>query len=341
MITSHKATLMEGDGIGPEVTASTLRVLEAAGVEIEWDRRLVGAIARDSVGALLPQDTLDSIRSNRVGLKAPITTPVGEGFPSVNVGIRQALDLYACVRPVKTIPGVPARYDGVDLVVVRENTEDLYAGKEHEVVRGVIESLKIITEVASTRIAEFAFRYAISNGRSKVTAVHKANIMKLSDGLFLESTREVAKQYPTIEYTELIVDNTCLQLVMNPNQFDVILTSNLYGDIISDLAAGLVGGIGVVPGANIGTDYAVFEAVHGSWPEAAGKNIANPTAMILTAAMMLQHIGERAAARRIEAAVHEVLRRGEVKTDDLGGNASTDEFTTAVVEMLDAVPATG
>ena len=327
---------MEGDGIGPEVAAATLRVLEAAGVDIEWDRQLVGAYAREKVGALLPEETLESIRRNLVGLKAPITTPIGEGFPSVNVGIRQALDLYACVRPVKTIPGVPARYDNVDLVVVRENTEDLYAGKEHEVIPGVIESLKIITEKASTRIAEFAFQYAIANQRRKVTAVHKANIMKLSDGLFVDSTRAIAEHYPKIEYNEMIVDNTCLQLVMDPSQFDIILTSNLYGDIISDLAAGLIGGIGIVPGANIGSDYAVFEAVHGSWPGAAGKGIANPTAMIFTAVMMLKHIDQTETALRIERAMREVLQSRKVKTDDLGGHASTPQFTDAVIAALTA-----
>ncbi|MBM4405957.1 MAG: isocitrate dehydrogenase (NAD(+)) [Chloroflexi bacterium] len=330
----HTVTLIEGDGIGPEVARAAVQVIEALGVAVTWEKVLVGQLAREKTGKLLPDGTLDSIAKNKVALKAPITTPIGEGYPSINVGIRQRLDLYSCVRPVKSIPGVKALYTDIDLVIIRENTEDLYAGKEHEVIPGVIESLKIITEKASTRIAEFAFRYALRNGRKKVTAIHKANIMKLSDGLFLECARAVAKRYPNIKYTEMIVDNTCLQLVAEPHQFDMLLTSNLYGDIISDLAAGLVGGIGVVPGANIGSEAAVFEAVHGSWPEAAGKNIANPAAMMLTAVMMLRHIGEGSAADRMEAAIFNVFRKGQVRTQDLGGKASTTEFTQEVIRNL-------
>jgi isocitrate dehydrogenase (NAD+) len=330
----HTITLIEGDGIGPEVARAATQVIEAAGVAILWERAMVGQVAREKTGKLLPEETLESIIRNKVALKAPITTPIGEGYPSINVGIRQRLDLYACVRPVKSVPGVKALYNDIDLVIIRENTEDLYAGKEHEVIPGVIESLKIITEKASTRISEFAFRYALRNGRKKITAVHKANIMKLSDGLFLECARAVSKRFPNIKYNEMIVDNTCLQLVAEPHQFDMLLTSNLYGDIISDLAAGLVGGIGVVPGANIGSEGAVFEAVHGSWPEAAGKNIANPAAMMMTAVMMLRHIGEGPAGDRIEAAMFKVFKRGEVRTQDLGGTATTTEFTHEVIRNL-------
>ncbi len=327
-------TLIEGDGIGPEVACAAVEVIAASGAPVTWEPALVGQRAHEQTGSLLPEATLAAIRRNQVALKAPITTPVGEGYPSVNVAIRQRLDLYACVRPVRTIPGVPARFEGVDLVVVRENTEDLYAGKEHEVVPGVIESLKIITERASTRIAQFAFEYARANGRRKITAVHKANIMKMSDGLFLQCARKVSQRFPWIAYGEVIVDNASLQLVLDPRQFDVILTSNLYGDIISDLAAGLVGGIGVVPGANIGDECAVFEAVHGSWPDAAGKNIANPTAMILTGAMLLRHIGEERAAGRIEGAVRAIFAEGRVRRQDLGGAASTTEFAQEVARRL-------
>ena len=331
---SHKATLIEGDGIGPEVAKAAIDVIAAAGVDIEWERAIVGQRARDAVGELLPDATVESIARNALALKAPITTPIGEGFPSVNVGIRQRLDLYACVRPVESQPGVASLFGDIDLVVIRENTEDLYAGKEHEVVPGVVVSLKIITERASTRISKFAFDYAVAHGRRKITSVHKANIMKLSDGLFLESARSVAKGYPQIEYEELIVDNTCLQLVVNPYQFDMLLTSNLYGDIISDLAAGLVGGIGVVPGANIGDKAAVFEAVHGSWPSAAGQNIANPTAMIFTGVLMMRHLGEDLAADRVNAAVRKTLREGKVLTQDLGGSAGTTDYTAEVISNL-------
>lgn len=334
MPTSYRLTLIEGDGIGPEIARAAVDVVAAAGVSVEWERAPVGQIALKQTGELLPQETLRSIRKNKVALKGPITTPIGEGFPSINVALRQRLDLYACVRPVRSLPSVRSRFRDVDLVIVRENTEDLYAGKEHEIVPGVIESLKIITKRASTRIARFTFEYAARHGRKKVTAVHKANIMKLSDGLFLRCCRSIARRYPRIEYNEMIVDNTCLQMVIDPHQFDLVVTPNLYGDIISDLAAGLVGGIGLVPGANIGRQYAVFEPVHGSWPSAAGKGLANPAAMILSGVLMLRHIGEEQAAERVEGAVSEVLSEGKALTSDLGGAASTDEFTQAVVRRL-------
>ncbi len=338
MSTPRTVTLIEGDGIGPEVSGAMRDVVAATNVSIHWDCVLAGEAARKETGQLLPEATLDSIRHNKVALKGPITTPVGEGFPSINVAIRQKLALYACVRPIKSIPGVPALFQDLDMVVIRENTEDLYAGKEHEIVPGVIESLKIITEVASTRIAQFAFRYAKANNRRKVTAIHKANIMKLSDGLFLDCARRVAKGYPTIQYNEMIVDNTCMQMVYNPKQFDMLLTPNLYGDIVSDLGAGLVGGLGIVPGANFGMDSAVFEPVHGSWPEAAGKGIANPTAMVLSAAMMLKFLGEERAANRINTAVNNLYAKGKVLTSDLGGKASTIEFAEALVREIDLIP---
>ena len=282
----------------------------------------------------LPVTLLDSVKRNKVALKGPVTTPIGQGFTSVNVGLRKALDLYANLRPVRNLPGVESRYTNVDLVIVRENTEDLYAGLEHEVVPGVVESLKIITEQASTRIARFAFEYARRYGRARVTAIHKANIMKLSDGLFLESTRNVSRDYTDIVYDERIVDAACMHLVMNPEKLDVLLLPNLYGDIVSDLCAGLVGGLGVVPGANLGTDVAVFEAVHGSAPDIALKNLANPTALLLSALMMLDHIGERDAAARVRAALDRVLMDGIVRTRDLGGSASTTEFTDAICHQL-------
>jgi isocitrate dehydrogenase (NAD+) len=285
-------------------------------------------------GTPLPESVLNSVRVNRVALKGPVTTPVGEGFGSVNVALRKGLNLYACLRPVRSLPGVRSRYQDIDLVVVRENTEGLYSGIEHLVVPGVAESLKIITEQASTRIAHFAFRYARQNGRRKVTAVHKANIMKVSDGLFLESVRRARRSYPDIEYEELIVDAVCMNLVRDPYRFDVLLMENLYGDILSDLCAGLVGGLGVVPGANIGDDCAVFEAVHGSAPDIAGKGIANPTACILSAAMMLDHIGERPAATRVREALSSVLAEGSVLTPDLGGHATTRQMTQAICERL-------
>src|SRR5205809_2303574 len=331
---THKITLIPGDGIGPEVTEAVLRVLAATGVSIEWERHQAGVLSFERTGQPLPVELIDSIRRNKVALKGPVTTPIGTGFASVNVGLRKALDLYANLRPVQNLPGVASRFAGVDLVIVRENTEDLYAGLEHEVVPGVVESLKIITARASTRIAEFAFAHARRHGRKRVTAIHKANIMKMSDGLFLDSARAVAQQHREIVYDERIVDAACMHLVMNPSQFDVLLLPNLYGDIVSDLCAGLVGGLGVVGAANLGTNMAVFEAVHGSAPDIAGKNVANPTALLLSAVLMLRHIGETAAAERIMRALSRVLADGQVRTRDLGGSASTTEFADAVSRQL-------
>jgi isocitrate dehydrogenase (NAD+) len=332
---AHAITLIPGDGIGPEVTAGVVRILTAAGVAIEWDRHDAGVIAFKRFGQSLPASLLDSIKRTKVALKGPVTTPIAEGFTSVNVGLRKALDLYANLRPVKNLPGVASRFSDVDLVIVRENTEDLYAGLEHEVVPGVVESLKIITEKASTRIARFAFEYARKAGRKKVTAIHKANIMKLSDGLFLNCARTVSHEYVDIPYDERIVDAACMHLVMHPEKLDVLVLPNLYGDIVSDLCAGLVGGLGVVPGANIGLDSAVFEAVHGSAPDIADKNLANPTALLLSALMMLEHIGEAATAERIRAALGTVLVDGRVRTRDLGGQASTTEFTDAICREIE------
>ena len=330
----RKVTLIPGDGIGPEVTGATVSVIRAAGVQIEWEPFVVGAEALSRFGDPLPQDLLDSIKRTKIALKGPVMTPVGAGFVSANVRLRKALDLYANLRPIKSLKGVKSRYEDVDLIVVRENTEDLYSGLEHEVVPGVVESLKIITDRASRRIARFAFEYSRREGRKKVTAIHKANIMKLSDGLFLNCFREVAKEYPEIEANDLIVDNACMQLVIDPNPFDVLLLENLYGDIISDLGAGLVGGLGVVPGANIGEDIAVFEAVHGSAPSIAGRGIANPSALIQTAVLMLKHMGEREAADKIQNALERVLAEGNVLTRDLGGQATTLEFTEAIIRSL-------
>jgi isocitrate dehydrogenase (NAD+) len=332
----HSITLIPGDGIGPEVTEAVVEILDAAGVPIDWDRQDAGLIAAGKTGQTLPDALLASIRKRKIALKGPVTTPVGQGFTSVNVGLRQALDLYANLRPVQNLPGVPSRFDHVDLIIVRENTEDLYAGLEHVVVPGVVESLKIITSKASTRIARFAFEYARRMGRRKVTAIHKANIMKLSDGLFLESTRSMATVFADVAYEEKIVDATCMHLVMRPEQFDVLVLPNLYGDIVSDLCAGLVGGLGLVPGANIGTDTAVFEAVHGTAPDIAGRNVANPTALLLSALLMLLHIDEADAATRIRTALHRVLEAGSVRTRDLGGTATTSAFTAAIVQALRA-----
>src|SRR6201993_3316355 len=318
--TKHRVTLIPGDGIGPEVSAAVVRIIEAAGVIIEWERFIVGGHAQDFTGSSLPDEVLESVRRNKVALKGPVATPIGSGFESVNVRLRKILDLYANLRPVRNLPGVQSRYGDVDLVIVRENTEGLYSGLEHEVVPGVVESLKIMTEKASTRIAIFAFEFAKKYGRKKITAVHKANIMKKSDGLFLQCFRHVAVNYPSIEHDEKIVDNTCMQLVMNPYQFDVMLMENLYGDIVSDLAAGLVGGLGVVPSGNIGENAALFEAVHGTAPDIAGKNLANPTALLLSAIMMLRHIGEISAGDRIESALNKVLEARQTITRDLGGN---------------------
>jgi isocitrate dehydrogenase (NAD+) len=332
---AHTITLIPGDGIGPEVTEAVLRILDPTGVSITWERQLAGVAAFERTGQALPAELIASVRRNKIALKGPVGTPIGEGFTSVNVGLRKALDLYANLRPVWNLPGVPARFEGVDLVIVRENTEDLYAGLEHEVVPGVVESLKIITERASTRIAEFAFDHAQRNGRKKVTAIHKANIMKLGDGLFLESVRAVARRFPNLTYDEKIVDAACMHLVMNPGQFDVLVMPNLYGDIVSDLCAGLVGGLGVVGAANLGAEMGVFEAVHGSAPDIAGKNVANPTALLLSAVMMLVHIGERAAADAVMTALRRVLAAGKVLTSDLGGAASTSEFADAVCRVLE------
>lgn len=335
----HKVTLIPGDGIGPEITGAVVRIIEASGVEIEWDSYIAGAEALSRIGDPLPQPVLDSIKQNRIALKGPLTTPVGKGFASVNVRLRKTLDLYANLRPVRTIPGLVTPFGDLDLIVVRENTEDLYSGLEHVVVPGVVESIKIITEKASTRIARFAFEYARREGRKKVTAIHKANIMKLSDGLFLDCFRKVATEYPDIIADDKIVDNACMQLVMNPQQFDVLLLENLYGDIVSDLAAGLVGGLGVVPGANIGEQGSVFEAVHGSAPDIAGKNMANPTALLQTAVMMLRHLGERNAADLIERALFQTLEAKKVRTRDLGGTASTTEYTETIVAAMKSLAA--
>ena len=327
----HTITLIPGDGIGPEVSSAVVRVIEATGVEIEWETHYAGAQAQEHFGTTLPEELLESIRRNRVALKGPITTPVGKGFTSVNVGLRKALDLYANLRPVRALPNVPCRYPELDLVVVRENTEDLYSGIEHVVVPGVVESIKIITEKASTRVSKFAFEYARREGRKKVTAVHKANIMKLSDGLFLDCFRNVSKDYPEIEADDKIVDNACMQLVMRPEQFDIMLLENLYGDIVSDLCAGLIGGLGLVPGANIGEHGAVFEAVHGSAPDIAGQGIANPTALLQSGILMLRHLGERDAAQTIETAMLKVFEEGKVRTRDIGGTAKTGEFARAII----------
>jgi isocitrate dehydrogenase (NAD+) len=332
---AHRVTLIPGDGIGPELAEATRRVLDATGVAFEWEVVEAGEATIASQGTPLPESVLDSIRKNKVALKGPITTPVGSGFRSVNVGLRQALNLYANLRPARSMPGVQSRYDDVDLVIVRENTEDLYAGIEHMVGRDAAESIKIITRAASERIARFAFEYAIANGRRKVTAVHKANIMKLSDGLFLEACTAVAAGYAgRVEFEDRIVDNMCMQLVQKPDMYDVLVLPNLYGDIVSDLAAGLVGGLGVAPGANIGEDGAVFEPVHGSAPKYAGQNKANPTALILSGALMLRHLGYADVAERVEGAVRAVIAEGKTVTSDLGGSAGTREFGDAIIERL-------
>ena len=334
MSAKHTITLIPGDGIGPEVTAAVVRILESAGLDAEWESHLAGILALEQHGSTLPPELLESIKRNKVALKGPLMTPVGKGFTSVNVGLRKTLDLFANLRPVWNLPSIASRYENVDLVIVRENTEDLYAGLEHEVVPGVVESLKIITRVASTRIARFAFEYARKHGRKRVTAVHKANIMKMSDGLFLSCVREVGAEYPDIVTDDRIVDAACMHLVMNPSQFDVLVLTNLYGDIVSDLCAGLVGGLGVVPAANLGTEIGVFEAVHGSAPDIAGKGLANPTALLLSAVLMLRHINEGAIADRVVKAHADVLAEGTVRTRDLGGTASTNEFTDAICRRL-------
>jgi len=330
----HNITLIPGDDIGPEVTAAMLKVIEAAGLEVEWETINAGADAFEKHGKYLPDELMESIQRTRVAIKGPIATPIGKGFASINVALRKALTLYANFRPIKNLPGVKTRFDNVDIIVVRENTEDLYSGLEHVVVPGVVESLKIITAEASTRIARFAFDYARKHGRKKIAAIHKANIMKLSDGLFLECVRNIAQLYPEIVYEEMIVDNTCMQMVLDPQQFDVMLLENLYGDIVSDLGAGLVGGLGLVPGANLGDSCAIFEPVHGSAPKIAGKNMANPTAMLLSAVLMFQHLGETEKAALIASAVEKVYASGKLRTADLGGDSSTSQFTDAVVQHI-------
>jgi isocitrate dehydrogenase (NAD+) len=332
---AYAVTLIPGDGIGPELATATQAVLEATGIGFEWDVQQAGEATIASEGTPLPDRVIESIRRTGVALKGPITTPVGSGFRSVNVGLRQALELYANVRPARSMPGVETRYENVDLVIVRENTEDLYAGIEHRVGPDAAESIKIITRAASQRIARYAFEYAVRNGRRKVTAVHKANIMKLSDGLFLESCQQVAAEYEgRVAFEDRIVDNMCMQLVQKPELYDVLVLPNLYGDIVSDLAAGLVGGLGVAPGANIGEKAAVFEPVHGSAPKYAGQDKANPTALILSAALMLRHIGETTTADRVEHAVRKVIAEGETTTYDLGGSAGTREFAQAVATQV-------
>jgi isocitrate dehydrogenase (NAD+) len=331
----HRVTLIPGDGIGPELAEATRRVLDASGVAFDWEVQDAGEGVMAQYGTPLPDHVLESIRRNKVAIKGPITTPVGSGFRSVNVTLRQTLGLYANLRPARSIKGLKTRYEDVDLVIVRENTEDLYAGIEHRVGRDAAESIKIITREASERIARFAFEYAIANGRRKVTAVHKANIMKLSDGLFLESCRTVAADYEgRIEFEDRIVDNMCMQLVQKPELYDVMVLPNLYGDIVSDLCAGLVGGLGVAPGANIGTEASVFEAVHGSAPKYAGQNKANPTALMLSGVLMLRHLGEQEAAVRVENALRDVIAEGKATTYDLGGPAGTSQFADAIIAKL-------
>ena len=335
---THRITLIPGDGIGPEVTDATVRILEATGLKFEWERCNAGQDAYEKYGEYLPKELLDSIERTRVALKGPVTTPIGGGFSSINVALRKHFELYANFRPIRNLPHIPTRYPDVDLIIVRENTEGLYSGIEHEVVPGVVESLKIITEKACLRISRFAFEYARKNKRKKIHTIHKANIMKMSDGLFLRCSRAISKEYPEITYGEHIVDNTCMQLVMNPYQYDMLLLENLYGDIISDLCAAFVGGLGLVPGANLGDDAAVFEAVHGSAPDIAGKNIANPTAVLRSSLLMLRHLGEAEAAWRIRTALEKVYRQREKLTRDVGGKAGTSEFADSVIEAMQAEP---
>lgn len=331
----HTVTLIPGDGIGPEVSEATVRVVEASGIPIAWERVEAGSEVMHKYGTPVPDEVINAIIKNRIALKGPLATPIGTGFASANVTLRKRLNLFANVRPAKTIAGVKTRFENVDLIVIRENSEDLYSGLEHIVVPGVVESLKIITETACLRIGRFAFEYARKHERKKVTAVHKANIMKLADGLFLECLRRIARVYPEIEYQELIVDNTCMQLVTHPEQFDVMVMENLYGDIVSDLCAGLIGGLGLTASANIGEgDVAMFEAVHGTAPDIAGQNKANPIALILSAVLMLRHMGEMEAASRIERAVMAMLAEGKVRTRDLGGNASTTDICDAIIEKM-------
>jgi isocitrate dehydrogenase (NAD+) len=335
---AYKITLIPGDGIGPEVTKATIRILEATGIRFEWETFMAGAEAFEKYHEYIPKELTESIERTHVGLKGPVTTPIGGGFSSINVALRKQFELYANFRPIKNLPHIPTRYPDVDLIIVRENTESLYSGIEHEVVPGVVESLKIITEKASTRIAKFAFAYARKSKRKKIHAIHKANIMKLSDGLFLRCCRNIAKEYPEILYGEHIVDNTCMQLVMNPYQYDLLVMENLYGDIISDLCAAFVGGLGFVPGANFGDECAIFEAVHGSAPDIAGKDIANPTAVLRSALLMLDHLGEHAASAKITAGLENVYRTKEKLTRDVGGNSGTSRFADSVIEAMEAEP---
>ena len=331
---SHRIALIPGDGIGPEVTSAAQRVIEAAGVKVVWQIVQAGQSALDAHGTPLPAETLEAVKNSAATLKGPTATPSGTGFRSVNVELRQKLQLYANYRPARSMPGVPSRYDNVDLIVIRENTEGLYSGLEHEVVPGVVESLRVITEVASERIARFAFETARRQKRKRVTCVHKANILKLSDGLFLRTFRRVAESFPDIPSDDCIVDAAAMKLVLNPQSFDVLVMENLFGDILSDLTSGLVGGLGLAPSANVGKDLAVFEAVHGSAPDIAGKGIANPTAVILSAVLMLRYLGESVAADRVEGAVQSVYARGEVRTGDLGGKATTDQFVAAILTVM-------
>ena len=333
---AHKVTLIPGDGIGPEVSAAAVRVLEATGVRFEWESFAAGADAFEKYHEYIPKELVESVERTRVALKGPVTTPIGGGFSSINVQLRRQFELFCNFRPIRNLPGVPTRYPGVDLIIIRENTEGLYSGIEHEVVPGVVESIKIITEKASTRISRWAFEYARKVGRKKITAVHKANIMKLSDGLFIRCSRNISKEYPEISYGEHIVDNTCMQLVTNPYQYDMLLMENLYGDILSDLCAAFVGGLGLVPGANIGSECAIFEAVHGSAPDIAGRGIANPTAILRSGILMLRHLGEREAAEKVKYAVHSIYREGKQLTRDMGGTASTNEFADAVIGAIDS-----
>src|SRR3954462_13915044 len=332
---AHKVTLIPGDGIGPEVTRASVRMLEATGVKFDWEEFAVGADAFAKTGEYIPKDLTASLERTRVGLKGPVTTPIGGGFASINVSLRKQFELFANFRPIRNLPNVPTRYPGVDLIIVRENTEGLYSGIEHEVVPGVVESLKIITEKASTRISRWAFEYARKNGRKKIHAIHKANIMKMSDGLFIRCSRNISKEFPEITYGEHIVDNTCMQLVTNPYQYDMLLLENFYGDIISDLCAAFVGGLGLVPGANIGDEIAIFEAVHGSAPDIAGKDMANPTAVLRSGLLMLRHLGEHDAAWKIRNALEYVYRDKKNLTKDVGGSASTTQFTDAIIEAMD------
>jgi len=336
---SHHITLIPGDGIGPEVSAAVVRILEGTGLKFEWERFIAGAEAFEKYKEYIPQELYESMERTRVALKGPVTTPIGKGFASINVTLRKRFELFANFRPIRNVPGIPTRYPGVDLIIVRENTEGEYSGIEHEVVPGVVESLKIITEKASTRIARWAFEYARKEKRRKIHAIHKANIMKLSDGLFIRCSRDMSKHYPEITYGEHIVDNTCMQLVMNPYQYDVLLLENLYGDIVSDLCAAFVGGLGLVPGGNYGENCAIFEAVHGSAPDIAGKGIANPTALLQSAILMLRHLNQAAVADRVHQAMEKVYRAKQKLTRDVGGTASTNEFADAVIAAMESIPA--